>query len=155
MDQTGTSGLVVVVGVLLAGLLTWAVMWLNPAQETAAVAKVSSSSINYTALEHGANIAELERGRVYFAQLCVDCHGVRGDGYGEWAYRISPRPRDLTGERVQSKTDEYIFKVVSNGMVGTSMLGQKHRLSERQRWQVVLYLRHLASNGVGEKQRSL
>ena len=45
----------------------------------------------------------LEQGRVYYAQLCMDCHGARGDGQGEWAYRVSPRPTNLRGARVRAK----------------------------------------------------
>lgn len=101
------------------------------------------SSINYDVLPADANLAELERGRVYFAQLCVPCHGLRGDGYGEWAYRVSPRPTDLTSQKVQRRSDEYLFDVISDGLSGTSMKAWKSQLSDRQRMQLVGYLRHL------------
>jgi mono/diheme cytochrome c family protein len=129
-------------GVLLAGLLAALVTQTIPEEDT----QVSTSAVpglDFKRLELGANLAELERGRVYFAQLCVVCHGERGDGYGEWAYRVTPRPSDLTSKRVQSRSDAYLFNVISEGTTGTSMGGWKHRLSERQRWQLVTYLRHL------------
>ena len=87
---------------------------------------------------------EVERGRVYFAQLCVSCHGVRGDGLGEWAYRVTPYPADLRKARTQQRSDQMLFDIVSNGLLGTPMIGWKNQLTEAQRWQLVIYMRTLA-----------
>jgi len=132
------------VAVTLAALATFKV----PESERESTQALPVSSINYESLPSGANLAELERGRVYFAQLCTACHGIRGDGYGEWAYRISPRPRDLSSSRVQLRSDEYLFEVISNGLVGTSMTAWKSQLTPRQRRQIVGYLRHLGDQRI-------
>ena len=145
--------LLVTVGVLLAGMLAVWITQSIPERGVTPVSATNASSINYAALEHGANLAELERGRVYYAQLCVPCHGMSGDGQGEWAYRVTPRPRDLTSAQVQGRSDDYLFGVISDGLLGSAMMGWKERLSERQRWQLVAYLRHLGAQqpprGVG------
>jgi len=86
---------------------------------------------------------EVERGRVYFAQLCLSCHGVRGDGLGEWAYRVTPYPADLRKARTQTRSDQMLFDIISDGLVGTPMIGWKRQLTEAQRWQLVLYMRTL------------
>jgi len=86
---------------------------------------------------------EVERGRVYFAQLCVSCHGVRGDGLGEWAYRVTPYPADLRKARTQQRSDQMLFDMISDGLIGTPMIGWKEQLTETQRWQLVTYMRTL------------
>jgi len=86
---------------------------------------------------------EVERGRVYYAQLCLSCHGVRGDGLGEWAYRVTPYPADLRKKRTQQRSDQMLFDMISNGLVGTPMIGWKRQLTEAQRWQLVTYMRTL------------
>ena len=85
----------------------------------------------------------VEKGRVYFAQLCVSCHGVRGDGLGEWAYRVTPYPADLRKARTQGRSDQMLFDIISDGLIGTPMIGWKEQLTETQRWQLVTYMRTL------------
>ena len=62
--------------------------------------------IDFDVLERGASIADLERGRSYYVQLCLPCHGASGRGDGEWAFRMTPRPADLTGRRTRGRSDE-------------------------------------------------
>ena len=92
------------------------------------------------------NPQAVELGRVYFAQICLPCHGVRGDGMGEWAYRVTPKPADLRSARVQSRSDAQLFSIISDGLLGTPMIGWKRQLSEGQRWDVIAYLRTLPGN---------
>ncbi len=92
----------------------------------------------------GADALALEQGRVYYVQLCMDCHGARGDGRGEWAYRVTPRPSNLTAARTQRRSDADLFQIISEPRPGTPMIGWSRQLSESQRHQLVGYLRHLA-----------
>lgn len=152
--KANATVLFIVGGVVLAGLLGVFVGRSTPERDTTVALTAIASPINFAALDQGADLANLERGRIYYAQLCISCHGARGDGYGEWAYRVTPRPGDLTSARVQQRSDEYLFSVISDGQLGTSMIGWKERLSELQRWQIVGYLRHLGvqqmkDNGIG------
>lgn len=94
-------------------------------------------------LEDGADALALEQGRVYYVQLCIDCHGARGDGRGAWAYRVTPPPSNLTGTRTQARSDAELMRIVGEPRPGTPMLGFSRQLSESQRHQLVAYLRHL------------
>ena len=100
--------------------------------------------IEHGTLLSGANIAELERGRSYYVQLCQDCHGKLGDGQGVWSYRMMPRPSDLTGSVVQGRSDNELLVVIQQGIPGTAMRGWSDSLNEAQQQQVVSFVRYLA-----------
>lgn len=102
-----------------------------------------AARIDYEALRPSADIAGLERGRSYYAQLCMGCHGASGNGLGEWAYRVHPRPADLTSRRVRERSDARLYEAVGDGIPGTPMKGWRGRLSDTQLRQIVLYIRHL------------
>lgn len=51
-----------------------------------------------------ARLNQLENGFRVFSRYCVQCHGVNGDGQGEIAHYLKPRPRDYT---------QGIFKFIS------------------------------------------
>lgn len=140
--------LIVSGGTALALMLALAMTIVLPERPTpSALNPVSSlaAPIEFGILDAGANLADLERGRAYYAQLCVACHGASGQGNGVWAYRVTPTPADLTSARVQNRSDRFLFDVISDGMIGTPMKGLKERLSEIQRGQIVKYLRHLGA----------
>ena len=102
-----------------------------------------AQSIDFDVLKQGARIADLERGRSYYVQLCVPCHGASGRGDGEWAYRMTPLPSDLTGRRTRGRSDEELLTTIGEGIAGTAMRGWKDRLSDPQISQVLGYVRHL------------
>ena len=102
-----------------------------------------AQSIDFEVLERGASIADLERGRSYYVQLCLPCHGDSGRGDGEWALRMTPRPADLTDRRTRGQSDETLRAAISDGVAGTAMRGWKDRLSATQIGQVLGYVRHL------------
>jgi mono/diheme cytochrome c family protein len=82
------------------------------------------------------SIAEGER---LFAAGCASssCHGAGGVG--------GSGPR-LRGKEFQP---EYLFEVISNGIVGTPMTAFKEEMSEKQIWNVVAYLLSLGKEGGG------
>lgn len=151
-SQPSSAILFVATGVILAGVLATAIGLATLTPDGAEDAISIAEPINFSALEQDANLAGLERGRVYYAQLCISCHGPRGDGQGEWAYRVTPHPADLVSARVRARSDAYLFKIISDGLVATPMIGLKGRLSERQRWQIVAYLRHLGIQQASERR---
>ena len=102
-----------------------------------------AQQIDFDVLEQGASIADLERGRSYYVQLCLPCHGTSGRGDGEWAYRMTPRPANLTSRRTSGRSDRVLRAAISDGIAGTSMKGWNDRLSETQIGQVLGYVRHL------------
>jgi mono/diheme cytochrome c family protein len=89
----------------------------------------------------------LDLGKTTFEKQCAPCHGAAGDGQGEAAYLLYPRPRDFTrGEfRLVSTwegipTDEDLFRTISRGMPGSAMPSWAH-LPERTRWGLVHYVK--------------
>jgi len=73
-------------------------------------------------------------GRKLFLRECSECHGQEGSGRKHAA--------DLLLPEVQKQTDGALFWKITNGNArhGMPSFG---RLPERQRWQLVLYLRQL------------
>jgi mono/diheme cytochrome c family protein len=93
--------------------------------------------------------ALLERGKRLYAQNCAACHGVNGDGKGDAAAFLAPRPRDFVkaNYRLRSTapnnlpTDVDLFRQISLGMPGTPMPPWKHMLSDDDRWALVEHLK--------------
>jgi DMSO reductase family type II enzyme heme b subunit len=87
-------------------------------------------------------------GKALYQRKCALCHGEAGDGQGPAAPLLDPRPRDFTkgkykirtSESGKGPTDADLFRVISEGMPGTSMPGWKV-LPERDRWGLVAYLK--------------
>ncbi|HEY0706557.1 MAG TPA: cytochrome c [Polyangia bacterium] len=91
------------------------------------------------------------RGRQLYETACSTCHGVRGDGQGEFSDRLRPRPTDFTRAvyKIRSTpsgslpTDEDLFGTITRGMHGTAML-RWPQLTERDRWALVFHLKSLS-----------
>jgi mono/diheme cytochrome c family protein len=86
-----------------------------------------------------------------YREQCAACHGVNGDGEGDAAYLLYPRPRDFTRGtyRLVSTwddvpTDEDLFRTISRGMPGSAMPSWAH-LPERTRWALVHYAKSLSA----------
>ncbi len=72
---------------------------------------------------------------------CETCHGFKGDGFGVIFQRMKPYPRDFTCYQTMKEVqDGQLFWVIQQGSHGTRMKGF-HKLSEKQIWQLILYLR--------------
>jgi len=134
-------------GVGLAAALAWLITELGPGEPPSVSAAEREQPADLAPREASVDPIALEQGRVYYAQLCVSCHGVRGDGLGEWAYRVVPRPANLTRTRTRNRSDAQLYEIISNGLPGTAMIGWQRQLSERQRQQLVVYVRHLSGGG--------
>ena len=134
---------IVCAGIALAVAMAFAAVRLAPEQPMREPSMQVAQPIHFDVVERGASIADLERGRAYYVQLCVPCHGFAGRGDGEWAYRMTPRPTDLTGRRTSARSDEVLRATIGDGISGTAMQGWKDRLSETQVRQVLGYVRHL------------
>jgi len=75
---------------------------------------------------------------------CIRCHGAAGLGDGEASRDLSPPPALLAYliDRPQS-VDEYLLWTISEGgkQFGTGMPAFKQVLTEREIWQIVVYMR--------------
>ncbi len=98
------------------------------------------------------------RGGQLYEAKCALCHGASGKGDGPAAERLLPRPRDFTAGKYkirstasgQLPTDQDLFRVISEGMPGTSMPAWK-MLPEKDRWALVAYLKGFAGAFKGAK----
>lgn len=89
-----------------------------------------------------ANVDTTEAGRKLFQRFCASCHGAGGKGDGGMALS-GGTPSDLTDETWDyGSTDGEIFVAIRDG-VSSDMLAYKERLTEKQIWQVVSFVRSL------------
>lgn len=83
----------------------------------------------------------LEHGRMLFETHCMPCHGSRARGDGPVAFQLATPPADLTQAQSTQRTDGYLYATIRNG--GVAMPAYGDAMSAEERWQVVLYVRHL------------
>ena len=86
----------------------------------------------------------IEAARPLYTENCERCHGVTGKGNGPESARQYPAPSDLTdAKRMNALTDGAIFYQISEGR--RPMPSFKKRMTEDQRWQLVLFIRSFSS----------
>lgn len=90
-----------------------------------------------------ATAESVQQGAKLYREHCLVCHGEQGDGQAPWREKLSVTPASFAERRMMSRmTDGEIFWKMSKGR--DQMPAFKDKLSERQRWHVVNYLRTLA-----------
>jgi len=90
-----------------------------------------------------------EAGRVVYNGRCWPCHGPTGSGNGPAASALKPPPADFTDpDKVVSRTGARLYSVLTHGIPGTGMSAQN--LSEKEKFDVIAYLRSLVRYGGGE-----
>ncbi len=87
------------------------------------------------------NAKAAKEGKSVFTANCASCHGDKGEGNGPAAATIIPHPKNLTSKIVQEQTDGAIFWKITTGK--PPMVSWKSALSEKQRWELVNYIRQL------------
>ncbi|MBA5874498.1 MAG: c-type cytochrome [Nitrospira sp. CR1.2] len=97
------------------------------------------------------NRDSLREGRRIYEQACAWCHGTGGEGDGPAGWFIgrysSPRPRNFAqdGYKFRSTgsgdlpTDQDLFTTITRGIPG--VMPAYRALNERERWQVIAYLK--------------
>ena len=84
--------------------------------------------------------SNLNAARQIYVDECAQCHGDRGKGDGPEARSHYPLPADLTDPKLLTNvTDGEIFYQISEGR--RPMPSFKNRLTQDQRWQLVLLVR--------------
>jgi mono/diheme cytochrome c family protein len=84
----------------------------------------------------------IEEGRKLYLRHCASCHGPSGKGDGSMAL-AGGTPANLTDETWDhGSSDGEIFVVIRDG-TSSDMEPYKDRLTEKQMWQVVNYIRSL------------
>ena len=100
-------------------------------------------------------------GKQVYQKWCAGCHGDNGAGDGPGAKRMIPPPRDFTGGIYQIRstpsgqlpTDADLMRSIDEGLGGTAMPGWKTRLSDRQRRDVLAYIKTFSSFFADTTQR--
>jgi mono/diheme cytochrome c family protein len=91
---------------------------------------------------HGSRQA-LDAARILYDDHCERCHGKFGRGDGADATKFSTSPRDLTDtSRMSEQSDGELFYKISEGR--KPMPEFKTKLTEEQRWQLVLLMRSMS-----------
>lgn len=94
-----------------------------------------------------------EAGKKIYEKRCAWCHGWEGAGDGPAADFLNPRPRDFTSGIYKFKASDFdnpfpfdddIFRMIYEGMPGTSMPGWNDLLSDKDIWDIVAYVKSLA-----------
>lgn len=87
--------------------------------------------------------SNLKAARQIYVDECAQCHGERGRGDGLEARSHYPLPADLTdAKRMATVKDGEIFYQISEGR--RPMPSFKNRLTQDERWQLVLLVRSLS-----------
>lgn len=84
-------------------------------------------------------------GGATYEKHCKMCHGDVGKGDGAATQFIKPAPPDMTTAEVrEGNTDGDIFYKITTGK--RPMPSMQRKLSEEERWQVVLFVRKLQAD---------
>ena len=100
-------------------------------------------------------------GKQVYTKWCAGCHGDKGAGDGPAARHMIPPPRDFTGAVYQIRstangqlpTDADLLRSIDEGLPGTAMPGWKNRLSDRQRRDVLAYIKTFSTFFADTTQR--
>jgi cytochrome c oxidase cbb3-type subunit 2 len=93
-----------------------------------------------------------------YRRYCVGCHGELGDGNGENAPWLDPKPRDFTLGVYKCRstptgtlpTDEDLFNTIARGLI-TSNMPPWNTFTKQQRVDLVAYVKHFSARFQSEK----
>ncbi len=95
-------------------------------------------------------IEATKKGKKLFSDNCFECHGDSGTGNGPSADMLDPKPADFTSVKVQKQSDGALFWKISEGDNG-AMASYKGTFNEKERWQLVNYIRQLSKESKKKK----
>jgi mono/diheme cytochrome c family protein len=92
----------------------------------------------------------LKSAREVYTDKCANCHGDTGKGDGRDAGRYDPSPANFTdAKRMSEATDGELFYKISEGKKPMPVF--KNKLTENQRWELVLLIRSFATSNASPK----
>jgi mono/diheme cytochrome c family protein len=86
------------------------------------------------------NKGNAEAGKVVFEKNCIGCHGKTGEGLGP----MSKLPNFKVPSTMKSRSDKDLYDKITNGGKGTGMPAWGSLINEKDRWNLVAYIRSLA-----------
>jgi cytochrome c oxidase cbb3-type subunit 2 len=101
---------------------------------------------------------DAKRGKDLYRRYCIGCHGPKGDGEGENAQWIEPKPRDFTMGLFKCRStvsgsiplDSDIFATIGRG-VDTTNMPPWNPLTDQQRTDLVAYIKNFSPRFKDEK----
>ena len=95
-----------------------------------------------------ASADNIDEGKQAFDSYCMVCHGLDGQNTGvPFAATVSPPIPSLASESVQTYTDGQLKWIIKNGIYPSGMPPSNGDFSDREMWEMVLYIRHLPKVG--------
>jgi putative copper resistance protein D len=106
---------------------------------------VNAAQIPATANPVPASVASIASGQTLYTQKCVACHGPLGKGDGPIGHTLNPPPADLSMHVMPGvHSDGDLFGWITNGYPGSAMPAFDRSLGDKQRWDLVNFIRTLA-----------
>jgi len=74
-------------------------------------------------------LSQNDESEILYKEYCASCHGLNGDGKGEFSYLLHPKPRDFNDGKFKIRStptgypplDNDLANTIRNGMPGTAM----------------------------------
>jgi cytochrome c oxidase cbb3-type subunit I/II len=126
-----------------------------------AVSTIISAAISVVLLSTLANAAQAshvgglagnaKHGEQLYRRYCIFCHGQHGDGMGESALYLNPKPRDFTLAAFKCRStpagslplDSDLYDTISRGIYASSMPSW-NALTRQQRVDLIAYIKSFA-----------
>ena len=87
------------------------------------------------------DVLSITEGKKIYTSMCVVCHGTSGKGNGVAGVSLEPHPANFLSITIKDESDGAIFWKITEGRA--PMASYKTLLTEKQRWQLVSYIRKL------------
>ncbi len=96
----------------------------------------------------GGRTGDAARGKALYRRYCVGCHGIKGDGQGDNAPYLEPRPRDFTAGTFKCRStptgtlplDNDLFGTIGRGIYASGMPSWA-ALTAQQRADLLAYVK--------------
>src|SRR5438309_1575042 len=132
-------------------LLSAAAVFAFPAVSLAQMAKIPQDELMGTESHIGSLTGHASAAKMDYRRYCAGCHGDLGDGQGENAQWIDPKPRDFTIAQFKCRstptgtlpTDEDLFDTIARGLDNSNM-PQWNTFTKQQRADLVAYIKHFS-----------
>ena len=126
---------------------------------TAAIFSLLWSSAGSAQESHvGKFVGNAKRGKALYERYCISCHGPNGDGRGESAPYLDPKPRDFTKAVFKCRStpsgtlplDSDLYDTISRGVHASGMPSWKPLLRQ-ERVNLIAYIKTFSSAFQEEK----
>lgn len=106
----------------------------------------------------GELVGTAKRGKELYQRYCIFCHGVHGDGRGESAPYLDPKPRDFTQAKFKCRStptgslpsDSDLYQTISRGIYASAMPPWMP-LTRQERADLIAYIKMFSSRFSDEK----